>query len=491
MPSMWKKSSEKASRHVDPDEAIARYLDKLHRADVAGTSPPASALNGLGDAYLDKGDVVSAVDHYRQAAEAYAREGMHTNAIACLKKVRRHAVDEGDVGLLLARYYAAKKLIPDALSELEEFAGRQQRIGHRKRAIEAVREIVRLAPGDGERRERLGDLFRQDGQEEAAVAAYREAARAFEEAGRPDAAARQREKIRALGHDLAAAQPEEPAPRPERTAAREATQVEKPEAEAPVGAPPGEERPVREAPPPAEAGEDHDDASLDLQIERTSYREQEEERFRRAREEAQEKLTVAQQTSGTDESVDPAEIQRTVVEEDAADTGLAENERDPGDLDGSPSLADAAAELERAAWDMEQPPEGGSVGPEPRSHAEMLAIAEQHVRAGETDHAAKYLLIAAEGLREESAWPEAAHAYRRLAEIGEAKGEDFEDWTECARQAGRASEVLEALSTAARWHLEMRDIPAARRSAEEMLLVDPNNRTALDILERIGASSSR
>ena len=62
------------ARHGDPDEAIARYLEELRQASVQGAAPPAASLNGLGDAYLDKGDLDSAVDHYRQSAEAYARE---------------------------------------------------------------------------------------------------------------------------------------------------------------------------------------------------------------------------------------------------------------------------------------------------------------------------------------------------------------------------------------------------------------------------------
>ncbi len=587
MSPFWNKESRKPTRHGDPDEAIARYLEQIHQADVAGASPPASALNGLGDAYLDKNDVASAVDYYRQAAEIYAREGMHTNAIACLKKVRRHAVDEGDAGLLLGRYYAAKKLVPDALAELEGFAGRQEKAGNRKRAIEVLREAAQLVPNDPERRERLGDLLMEEGQTDAAAAAYREALRIFQKRGREDAADRLKTKFQDAGGQIddagaAAADPDESIPAaPEEPSPSPVTEVETPAPPAPTPAP-------EEAPPPAEAeeplppveaedpeppaeaeeestrradlelesplgfsgdddveGDGDAELSLGLDIERTSFREEEKELLREAREDEPEKLTVAQQTS-----VPPGQVERADIDDGSLDHGSEDadggegemenegdgpeeradeeradeepEERATFDLDGSPGLADATAELERAAMDMEtggpgeagseapgeaasdeapsDPPDGPAsdraaapsepIVPEPRSHEEMVALAEQHVRAGETDQAGKYLLLAAEGLREDRAWQDAAHAYRRLAEIGEVRSEDFEDWVECARQTGRASEVLAALSIASRWHLKHGDVPAARRSAEEMLLVDPDNDTASEILERIGSLPS-
>ena len=93
MSGLFKGGSRRPTRHGDPDNAVAGYLEQLHQADVSGAAPPPAALNGLGDAYLDKEDPDSAADYWRQAAEAYAREGMHSSAIACLQKVRRHAPD--------------------------------------------------------------------------------------------------------------------------------------------------------------------------------------------------------------------------------------------------------------------------------------------------------------------------------------------------------------------------------------------------------------
>lgn len=576
MSRFWNKESEKPTRHRDPDEAVARYLDQLHQADVAGASPPASALNGLGDAYLDKGDLASAVDYYRQAAEEYAREGMHTNAIACLKKVRRHAADEGDAGLLLGRYYAAKKLVPDALAELEAFAERRQRIGNRKQAIEAMKEVVRLVPDDAPRRERLADLLREEGQTDAAVGAYREARTRYRDQGAEAGVQRVAGRIEELGGVVEPAAETGPGPAaeppPEAADAGGRAEGPTPPAAAPVVPEeleaPAEDRSEPEPKPLPEeepAGEEPAGGPLamGLEIERTSYRDEpgvaarEEEPGEPAEpeepgpleivfdvpedlapedeEDDDDRLTIAQQNVGTEEPVERLEIERSSVRADGEaaeageptggepEAGLDEDaESRRIDLPDAPAdLAGAAAELERAADDLDRPgadapppdaseaepeappaggagdqgvepgapPKGDTIVPEPRSHEEMMALAEQHVRTGDVEQAGRYLLLAAEGLREEGRWRDAAHAYGRLAGIGQAKDEDFEDWVECARQTGRANAVLEALETASRWNLERGNPAAARRSAEEMFLVDPDSQVAADLLDRIAGPS--
>jgi hypothetical protein len=88
-------------------------------------------------------------------------------------------------------------------------------------------------------------------------------------------------------------------------------------------------------------------------------------------------------------------------------------------------------------------------------------------------------------------WEEAVGAYRRLAQTGGAAPDDFAAWAESARQAGALSQVVEALTAAARWSLDRGDHAGARRAAEEMLLLDPDSSTASDILERVGTSLPR
>ncbi len=347
MTAIWKNRPDLPLRHPDPDAAIADYLGRLQRAEVAGQTPPPSVLNGLGDAHLDKGDVESAVDYYRQAAEAYAQTGLYDNAIACCRKIRRHAPDDPRVGLILGRYLAAKGLRADALAELEAFVDRPAGANPRKEAIDAIREIVRLAPDSGDRQEQLARLLHEDGQKDAALAAV------------PAAPARR-----------------EPAAEPSL---------------------PPVPLPIAGGPAPT------------LEIEHTSYSDQE--------------------ATQTPRQGDPAVSRLT--------------------------------------------------------HREQLALAEAYIEAGRETEASSTLALAAAGFRADRRWTEAAEAYRRLAAIGNAVADDFAAWAECARQTGEPSRVLESLSVAAQWCLARHDSVGARRSAEEMILIDPQNATAIEILDQL------
>ena len=395
--SWFNKEKRGAGRHEHPDEAIARYLEELRQADVLGTAQPATALNGLGDAYLDKGDTASAADYYRQSAEAYAREGMYDNAIACCKKIRRYAPDEEQASLLLGRYYAAKGLRADAARELEGYADRMDRAGRKKEAMDALTELVQLAPGRPVQREKLARLHAEHGQHDAALEEYRAARSEYHRLGDHDGAGRMDERIA-----------EDERHRPGAPSAAEASQtddVSMAPAEsgpsAPSGDPPGERPPI----------------PLDLEIERTSY---------------------------ADEP--PAETPDLAAEPSGRETGPAEPPAPPPAL-GS-GRADEAVE-------------------------------------------ARDLPGAAARLSEERRWEEAIEAYRKLAEAGEAEDEQLAAWTEAARQAGMASLVLEALSFQAHWHLDAGRRSSARRAAEEMLLVDPRNEVATEILNKVGSTLPR
>jgi tetratricopeptide (TPR) repeat protein len=396
--SWFKKEKHAAARHENPDDAIARYLEELRQADVQGIAQPASALNGLGDAYLDKGDIHSAVDHYRQSAEAYAREGMYDNAIACCKKIRRYAPENDSAALLLGRFYAAKGLRADAARELEAYADRVERSGQPKEAIAALADVVGLGLDKPLQREKLARLYAENGQRDAAVQEYRTLRREYEARGDKEAVARISDRL--AEHGDRPPRPSTPSAQPEERKSPEPA-VE----QAPAG--PVTTEPA--SPPPIPLG---------LEIEHTSYSER---------------------------SPDPDRVMS------------------------------APAARERV--------EGG--------YGEMVSLAERAVTEGDTQRAAEHLAEAGRGFTSQRRWEEAVDAYRRLAALGAAKDEHYGAWTEAARQLGMASLVLEALSSQARWHVEAGRRSSARRAAEEMLLVDPQNEVATEILSRVGSTLPR
>lgn len=398
--SWFKKEKHAASRHEKPDDAIARYLEELRQADVQGIAQPASALNGLGDAYLDKGDIHSAVDHYRQSAEAYAREGMYDNAIACCKKIRRYAPENDNVGLLLGRFYAAKGLRADAARELEVYAERMERSGQPKEAIAALADVVGLGLDKPLQREKLARLYAENGQRDAAVQEYRTLRREYEARGDQEAVARISDRLAEHG-----------------------------------------DRPPRPSAPPAVQPE-------------------------------------------VRETVEPA------VEEAQARTGTTMEA-------SSPPPIPLELEIEHTSY-SDRSPEPGRAMPESAEGAEvkggyreMVSLAERALTEGDTSRAAEHLAEAGRGFTSQRRWEEAVDAYRRLAGLGAAKDEHYGAWTEAARQLGMASLVLEALSSQARWHVEGGRRSSARRAAEEMLLVDPQNEVATEILSKVGSTLPR
>jgi tetratricopeptide (TPR) repeat protein len=411
--SWFKKEKQAASRHENPDDAIARYLEELRQADVQGTAQPASALNGLGDAYLDKGDTQSAVDHYRQSAEAYAREGMYDNAIACCKKIRRYAPEDDGASLLLGRFYAAKGLRADAARELEAHAERMERAGRPKEAVAALADVVGLGLDRPLQREKLARLYAENGQRDAAVQEYRALRRDYEARGDQEGVARIADRLAEHGD-----RPPRPATEPPASAApgtsrspavplaAESAPAAREEEEAP-----GEAAEAATRPPPIPLG---------LEIEHTSY-----------------------------------------------------SERSPGPAPGREPVG--PADGAKAA--------GG--------YADMVSQAERAAAEGDTPGAAERLSEAGRGFTSQRRWDEAVDAYRRLADLGLAADEHYAAWTEAARQLGMASLVLEALSAQARWHVEGGRRSSARKAAEEMLLVDPQNEVATEILSKVGSTLPR
>ncbi|MGH2981710.1 MAG: tetratricopeptide repeat protein [Solirubrobacterales bacterium] len=339
---------------------------------------------------------MSAVDHYRQSAEAYAREGMYDNAIACCRKIRRYAPDDENVGLLLGRFYAAKGLRADAARELEAFADHMDRGGQRKEAIAALADLVKLAPEKSLQREKLARLYAENDQRDAAVQEYRAARLEYQGRGDEEGASRVADRLAELG-DRA---------RPAVAPGGKAAPTEGSGGTIEVAAD-SEKADIVEEAPPAERPL----IPLGLEIEPTSY---------------------------SEESVDtPA----------------------PGDSK--------------------------------TGYAEMVALADRVASEGDPERAADYLVEAGQGFTSQRRWEEAVTAYRKLAELGRARDDHYAAWTEAARQAGMASLVLEALSAQARWHVEGGRRSSARRAAEEMLLVDPQNEVATEILSKVGSTLPR
>lgn len=171
---------------------------------------------------------------------------------------------------------------------------------------------------------------------------------------------------------------------------------------------------------------------------------------------------------------------RAAHHERVADLALADGQRDTAIAALREALArhEAAAEegsAHRVRRRLQDLRAGAREAPPELSRASSSDIARAAVLRGE-----------AEKRREGENWSEAVEMYRTMAREGLATATDFEAWSECARQSGRAASVLEALAATSRWSLEAGDTVTARKAAEEMLLIDPESAAAAEILDWVG-----
>lgn len=197
MSALWPRRERRPARYLDPRKALSDHGEAVRRAEAAGLPPPAAALNGLGDAYLDLGEEELAGDHHLRAAEGYAAEALYDNAIACCRKVLRRA-GHPRAALLLGRYCAAKGLVAEAVEVLTAGAERAAAAGRRRDALAALEELVRIAPGDPRLRQRLGRVLQDEGRREDALTEYRTALELCLRAGDPAGAEHARTRIDAL-----------------------------------------------------------------------------------------------------------------------------------------------------------------------------------------------------------------------------------------------------------------------------------------------------
>ena len=198
MIALRQRPARRPARHLDPQAALAGYLEVLRRGEGAGVAPSPSLLNAMGDAHLELGDDRSAEECYLRAAVGYAAEGLHDHAAACCRKILRREAHHVAAGLALGRTRAAKAQDAEALDILAAVAERCRRAGDVRGALAAQEEIVRIAPEDARARQRLARLHQAVGRPEEARRAYRAARALCLQAGDPAGAEHARVRLEAL-----------------------------------------------------------------------------------------------------------------------------------------------------------------------------------------------------------------------------------------------------------------------------------------------------
>jgi tetratricopeptide (TPR) repeat protein len=239
-----KDSARKFEQKEDWRKAIEVYLKAIQQIESgAETSPDLSLYNRVGDLYLKINDTAAAVRSYERAVDLYADQGFFNNAIALCGKILRVNPGRVQTYLKLAQLHARKNVVIEAKRNLIEFLERMNGLGQLDQAFQSVKEFADQFSGSQEIRMMLVELLRAASREEEALEQLAKIAGDLEMSG----PARPTE----LTGDAQVTSAAAAAPRPRIPARGDLvfldTGLQVP-SEAP--APPPEQHPVVEAPPP-------------------------------------------------------------------------------------------------------------------------------------------------------------------------------------------------------------------------------------------------
>jgi tetratricopeptide (TPR) repeat protein len=180
------------------DKAIAEY-QKL----VADDPKDVRTLLKIGDLFLKMEQHVDAITTYERVGQFYSQQGFHLKAIAVYKQIREiihkhvpHQEDRfGHIVPRLAEIYAQLGLITEALAAYDEVATRLQRAGRDRDAIDVFRKVVDLDPQNPLPYLRLAEAFLRIKDVDHAIQRFGSAAEILLKLGRKDDALKVVERL--------------------------------------------------------------------------------------------------------------------------------------------------------------------------------------------------------------------------------------------------------------------------------------------------------
>lgn len=180
------------------DKAIAEY-QKL----VADDPKDVRTLLKIGDLFLKMEQHVDAITTYERVGQFYSQQGFHLKAIAVYKQIREiihkhvpHLEDRfGHIVPRLAEIYAQLGLVTESLAAYDEVATRLQRAGRDRDAIDVFRKVVDLDPQNPLPYLRLAEAFLRIKDVDHAIQRFGSAAEILLKLGRKDDALKVVERL--------------------------------------------------------------------------------------------------------------------------------------------------------------------------------------------------------------------------------------------------------------------------------------------------------
>ncbi len=192
------KKAEKLLRQGRLEAAIAEYVR------VTEDQPRDwNTANTLGDLYVRANQPGKAIEQYARIAEHFVHDGFYPKAAALYKKILKIVPGDEQAQLYLAEISAKQGLLVDAKSYYNAVAARRRSRGDRKGADEITVRLGTLDPADIEARIAGARVLALGGDDKRAATLFRELHADLSEKGREaDAIAALREAVRLNPGDL-------------------------------------------------------------------------------------------------------------------------------------------------------------------------------------------------------------------------------------------------------------------------------------------------
>jgi tetratricopeptide (TPR) repeat protein len=186
------KKADKLLRQGRLDAAIAEYVRVVEDQPRDWTT-----ANTLGDLYVRARQSDKAVAQYARIARHFFEDGFYPKAAALYKKILKISPDDEESQLQLADLSARQGLLADAKAYYQAVAARRRARNDRRGADEIVVRLGAVDPGDIEARTAAARLLADNGDQKGAAALLRALHADLAEKGRePEALVALREAVR-------------------------------------------------------------------------------------------------------------------------------------------------------------------------------------------------------------------------------------------------------------------------------------------------------
>ena len=195
---------EKARRHELKEEwkkALDAYRQVILKQKEDDT-PDIALYNRIGDIQTRMRQIEAAVGSYEKAIDLYLEAELPNNAIAICKKVLRNLPDRSVFFLRMGQIRGMQGFLTDAKQNFLTYAEQMTGAGELDSAMDALVELVGLAPDDVDIRLGLASQLEAHGRGEEALEQYTEAYRHLIVQEREEEAEALSEKLRGLDEDL-------------------------------------------------------------------------------------------------------------------------------------------------------------------------------------------------------------------------------------------------------------------------------------------------